>query len=323
MNNKIKIIIVRPYGYFGGTLVLDVLCKLLREKGIDARIFYISQCPNKCTPLRLFWKKWKSDTIRHIIYKLFRFAFKNGSSPRAIYYRSRYEASMSGLKTQFLPFFNKKRTVVVYPEVVYGNPLKGKNVVRWFLSFNCYQNDDDAFGKNDLFICFRDIFNDWNLNPKGLQVKLGYFDNLKYRQYNKGHREGNCYILRKGKARKDLPIEFDGPTIDFGMDEEEIVRIMNTCKYCYSYDTQTFYSTIAVVCGCNSIIVPEPGKTIHDYLSEDEISKRAGIAYGDSAEEIQFAISTKSQLINKLDYSKNNSENIKMFIHYVNERFGK
>ena len=161
------------------------------------------------------------------------------------------------------------------------------------------------------------------MNPKGLEVKLVYFDNLKYRQYNFGYREGKCYIVRKGRIRKDLPSEFDGPTIDYGMDEEEIVRILNTCKYCYSYDMQTFYSTIAVVCGCISILVPEPGKDLCDYKSEDEIRQRAGIAFGDSPEEIQFAVSTRPLLLQRLDASKTNNENINKFILYTSERFGK
>ena len=44
MFNK-KIVIVCPRIYSGGTLVLATLCKLLREKSIDARLFYIDKEP--------------------------------------------------------------------------------------------------------------------------------------------------------------------------------------------------------------------------------------------------------------------------------------
>lgn len=314
-----KIIIVRPYGYFGGTLVLDLLCKLLREKGIDARLFYF---PMDAINAKHFWKEWIKNVTRYLTYRFYYSQLKHSSSLRASCYRKLYEETMPGLKPQVFPFFSKRNTIVLYPEVISGNFLKAKNVVRWFLYYNRFANKPEAYGKDDFFICFRELFNDWNLNPQGLEVTLSYFDNKIYRQYNFGQRKGNCYILRKGKSRSDLPLTFDGPVIDFGMDEEDIVRILNTCKYCYSYDMQTFYTTIAAVCGCIPINVLEPGKTIEDYMGNDEIAQRAGIAFGDSPEEIQFAESTRSQLLQRLDYSKSNEENINKFIQYVSERFG-
>lgn len=320
--NKInKVIIVRPYGYYGGTLVLDLLCRLLREKGIDARLFYIPDYPKKDTNLKKFWKEWLHDSCRFIFYHLFHSFFDRSKSKRAFYYRKKFDYSMKGLKTQYLPFFRNSRTVVVYPEVVYGNFLSANNVVRWLLYFNRYQDDPTAFGKNDLVICYRKVFNDLKLNPMALQVRLVSFDNNRYKQYNFGHREGNCYILRKGRDREDLPTNFDGPVIDYGTSDEDIVRILNEKEYCFSYDTQTFYTTVAAVCGCIPIIVLEKGKTKDDFIVENENCHKPGVAYGNSLEEIEYARNTRELLLQSLDFSKINEEGVDNFIKYINNKF--
>ena len=155
-----------------------------------------------------------------------------------------------------------------------------------------------------------------------MKVTISYFDKEKYKQYNFGNREGNCYIIRKGHNRLDLPVDFDGPIIDYGTDEDEIVRILNNSKYCYDYDTQTFYTIIAAVCGCIPIIVLEPGKTKADYL-KDATYNTVGIAFGTSREEIEHAISTRDLLLKRLDYSDRNEQNINLFIQYTSDRFGK
>lgn len=314
-----KIILLRPHGYAGGIIIIDALCKSLREQDIDARLLYTEISDN--TKIKDIWKCCIKDFIKLIIYKLFKSCFDNSSSLRSKAYRERYTYTMNGLKRQLFPFFSKEKTIVLYPEIIKGNCLHAKHVVRWLLYYNHYKNDPNAYGDNDFFICYRKQFNDWDLNPKGLTVTINYFNSQLYRQYNFGERKGNCYILRKGHYRQDLPNGFDGPAIDTGMEEEEIVRIFNTTKYCYSYDTQTFYCTIAAVCGCIPIVVLEEGKTIHDYLSEEEVKNNVGIAWGDSPDEIQHAIDTREQLLHRLDYSQKNEENTKKFIQYITEKF--
>lgn len=319
-----RIIVVRPYGYYGGTLVLDVLTKLLRDKGVDARIFYTPYSYiNKSRSIKYiirFWLDWLKITIKSLLPLL----IKNSSiaflNKRLDYYRRYYSDSMSGLRRQLFPFL-QKGTLVVYPEVMYGNFLHAKNVIRWLLYYNRFQNDKKWYNKNDLFICYREIFNDWNLNPDGKCVCLSFFDANKYYQSNFGIRSGKCYIVRKGSIRSDLPAKFDGTIID-DLDEEEKVRILNQCQYCYSYDTQTFYCTIAAVCGCIPVVVLEPGKSASDYLSPSELNKSYGIAYGDSFEELKRAKDTRNLLLKSLDYETINNQNIIKFIAYVEGRFG-
>ena len=107
---------------------------------------------------------------------------------------------------------------------------------------------------------------------------------------------------------------FYGPIIDH-FSERDIVRIFNETQYCYCYDTQTFYTTIAAVCGCIPIVVPEQGKTRTDYTMGDDTSY--GVAYGDTEDEIAYAIATRAQLIDKVHAFK--QENITAADYFIAE----
>lgn len=314
-----RIIIVRPHSVSGGALVLTALCRLLRERGIDARLFDIHVEPTRRTKLWKFWSSWIKHILRFLIYPLL-CRFNNPNSPRYKIYQTFLREPIEGVKLQWNPFFSRKNTVVLYPEKVYGNFLKARHVVRWLLYYNPYPNDEKAYGKDDLVIAFRSIFNDEKLNPKGYQLQISWFNNQLYRQYNYGKREGNCYIIRKGANRNDLPIHFDGPVID-SLSEGEKVQVLNKCAYCYSYDLQTFYSAIAAICGCISVVVLEPGKEKEDYYSVADLENQDGVAYGNTPEEIKRALATCDKLLEKVNFVAHNAREIDIFLALLQAKF--
>lgn len=314
-----RIIIVRPHSASGGALVLAALCRLLCERGIDARLFDIHVEPTRRTKLWKFWSSWIKHILRFLIYPLL-CRFNNPNSPRYKIYQTFLREPIEGVKLQWNPFFSRKNTVVLYPEKVYGNFLKARHVVRWLLYYNPYPNDEKAYGKDDLVIAFRSIFNDEKLNPKGYQLQISWFNNQLYRQYNYGKREGNCYIIRKGANRNDLPTHFDGPVID-SLSEEEKVQVLNKCAYCYSYDLQTFYSAIAAICGCISVVVLEPGKEKEDYYSVADLENQDGVAYGNTPEEIKRALATCDKLLEKVNFVAHNAREIDIFLALLQAKF--
>ena len=317
-----KIVIYDVNEYYGGPLVLAALCKTFRDLGYDARVMFTyalqadAGSKNGCAEysMKHLIKQWLTYHVHRV--------FGNIHLGDAYLLKKTPLTTMSGIKIQYNPFFNRNKTIVIYPEDMYGNPLGAKHVVRWLLYHYKHENEPGAYGKDDMFVCYRNIFNSSNLNPKGITLHVAYFDNLLYRQYNFGPRSGKCYILRKGRSRKDLPEHFDGPVYDNDMTQEELVKMFNEHEYCYSYDTQSFYSTIAMVCGCKSIVVMEPGKTVEDYLGENE-RRHYGIAYGDTPEQLEYAAKTKELRLKMLDYRPKNEANVKAFIPVLEEKFGK
>lgn len=325
MNNKSKekkfsFIIVSPRQHHGGCIVLHLLCKLLIDSGYDAKIFYSDVFPEK--RFFGFWFNYFRYFFFHDLFKLLRakICIKKGVINDEIYNGYIYEA-VKGCPRKWSPFFKKRNTIIVYPEVIFGNPLKAKYVVRWFLSFDKYPNNQNAYGLNDLKVFYRDVFYSQDRSSEKNILFLSFFDKELYKKYNMSDREGNAYILRKGRNRLDLPKEFDGPIID-DYNEQKKVEILNQCKYCISYDTQSFYSTIAAICGAISVVVPEPDKVRSDYLKEDD--EVYGVAFGFSEDEINYAKNTVYLIEKSLEEKEErNIKNVLDFIKLVNNYFNK
>ena len=298
---------------------MSELCSALRAMGYDARLLFLEDIPkNKedCENLReTYVVKGVKLFVKIILWRLLpfkwietRFNLKPHFPPHA-----------RGRRVARLPFFSRKRTIVIYPETVYGNPLGAENVVRWQLYHYMYKSDPSAFSKSDLFIGYREVFNDRNFTPQIENFYIQSFDSSLYRRYNFGQRSGKCFIVRKGYCRCDLPDEFDGMVID-NLPEEEKVEVFNRCEYCYSYDTQTFLSSIAAICGCKSIVVPEPGKSRSDYRGENENS--FGVAWSDSPEEISRAQSSVPLLQREIEASdEDNRVTVKRLVSLLEDNF--
>lgn len=306
-----KFLIVGPRQNCGGGIALHLLCRQLMDRGYDACMFYL---PEAIIKLTSYWQIFfnqisflRHDIAKHAKVRLFPHAkfIQQGR------YKGYNYVPIKGCRRAYFPNIGDD-TIVVYTEGIWGNMLRAEKIVRWFLYFNRYPGDEEAYEKDALYFSYREIFNDARLNPTCRKLRLRNFDDVFYRQTNFGERTGNCYILHKGSDRTDLPKAFDGPIIDY-FSEPDIVRIFNEKKYCYCYDTQTFYATIAAVCGCIPIVVPELGKTRADYTMGDDTIY--GVAYGDSEEEITYALSTREKLKEKLDnFKKENETAVDYFI---------
>ena len=293
-NAKYKFVIVSPRQHGGGPIVLHVLCRFLCELGYDARIYYSEYSGFGSKRGLLSRQVWIIGLLIDSFKLLLSHIFPKRILRSTPFFMGYVDISVKGCKRKIFPWVDD-RTIVVYPEIVYGNPLNSGNVVRWLLYYNRIYNAEHpgSYDKTDLFYCFREIFNDYSLNPKARILRVSYYDLNMYKKYNYGERIGKCYIIRKGKNRDDLPEQFDGIVID-NLPETEKVKCFNRCEYCISYDMQSAYTQLAALCGCISVLVPEKGKQRKDYRKPGELGY--GEAFGFSESEIEFARVTMPQL---------------------------
>ena len=314
-----KVVVLIPRAYSGGVIVLSEFCRELQAEGINARIF-IARGRWQREPILRYWIKWAVFSVRDELWHILFYISGIVTMGKKWLFSDLFMHLFDGCKRKWLPFCDKD-TIVVYPDTYYGNILNASKVVRWLLYFNRFPGDENAYGKNDLFFCFREKFNDYSLNPDCRELRLNSFDLQLYKRTNFGERHGVCYVVRKGKDRKDLPTSFDGPVID-SWAEAEKVKVFNRCERCYLYDTQTAYAAIAAICGCLPIVVPEPGKSRRDYLGKGD--ENPGVAYGESPEEIAYALRTREQCLERIHKAMaQNREAVKYFIKTCEAYFGK
>jgi hypothetical protein len=169
--------------------------------------------------------------------------------------------------------------IVVYPEIVRGNPLRAERVVRWLLHKPGFHNGEIDFGPGDRYFFYQKAFDDPTLNPDGggNLLKTVWVRDDVYRQTNFGPRRGTCYILRKGAGRP-MVHDMHGSILVDKMSHDQMAKVFNRVQTCISYDPYTMYSMFAALCGCDSVVVPEPGVTREAWYPDPR--DRYGLAYG-------------------------------------------
>lgn len=308
---KLKYVIFTGRGQSGGTIVLHALCKYLNDLGENAKVMYTDNTPYYENKKLSYWFRWFAYSIRVSM----KILVENIFGPKKI--KGYYDTTLRNVKRKITPFIDDN-TVVVYSEFQFGNPLHAKNVVRWLLYYNrLYKKDGEktvGYDPTDVFFAYREIYNDLALNPENRKLRTPFFDLDLYKRSNFGKRQGKCYVLKKGAWRVNPDDVADGIVIDT-LPEEEKVKIFNQCEYCISYDTQTTYSTIAAMCGCISIVVPEEGKKRNDYRNDEDCTY--GEAFGFSEEEIEHSKKTANLL--KGFFENKNKESLISAQKFVNE----
>ncbi len=285
----------------GGVIVLFQLCHILNMQGHDAKIwiegtpFYNSQRPFKSISRIIKFYRRKYINRRPFITKV----HKHFHTPIA---------SAKDLKD----------AIVVYPEIVDGNPLNAKHIVRWLLHKPGFHTGRVNFTKNELLFGYgaECSGSGIEINEENILI-VKYIMKDIYQQQNYGQRAGSCYMIRKAKEKPLIHDLNNSIQID-NLTHEEMNRIFNETEKFYSYDPYTYYSTYASLCGCISIVVPDLN------VSKDEWHPNSkdtyGIAYGE--EDIDYALQTRPLMLEYIqEQETRNYESVALFAKRCEEYF--
>jgi hypothetical protein len=179
-------------------------------------------------------------------------------------------------------FFNPSRTVSVYTQITWGNPMNTVHNARWVL--HDYEKEKwDTFNVNDV------IFNYGTFKvPKDTkQLPLTVFDyNFdKFYNTNNPNRKGFGYIIHKNTP--DWGLEFlknigstEIPHYNGKKEMDYLLEEFNKYEYLLTFDDKSYYTTAAALCGTKSIILnPNKNVTPFEYRTQNPI-QMCGVAYG-------------------------------------------
>lgn len=194
--------------------------------------------------------------------------------------------------------------IVIYPEIVFGNPLNAKKVIRWLLNKPGHFTGDIYYGSGELYFKFDDgLVDDFSFYGSEMSpspLKVIHVPSVYNENEVPQERRGVAYSIRKGLAKPQIHHPNDAVLID-GMEHAEIAKIFKRVTCFISYDLYSAYSTFAILCGCDSVVIPDDGLSKAEWYP-DEVN-RYGLAYG--FDDIEYARKTKKL---KIEAIKNNEQ---------------
>ena len=178
--------------------------------------------------------------------------------------------------------------IVIYPEIVGGNPLNARNVVRWLLYYHGrYRNTGHYPGTDMIYGYTKRIAKHYGTDKILFLPTVD--DSLFVPPSVDNKREGYCFYANKyrkfyRKVPQDCGIEITNP----GQSREEIIRLLQGSEALFIYE-DTALGTEALLCGCPVVCVPNENFT--ENAAAEELF--CGVAWG--IEELSKAKVTVAQ----------------------------
>lgn len=291
----------------GGKVVLHKLCHLLNELGYEAYI--------------VPWFELVEITKLNFIRKVAGFSYRH---LKGLFQDFVVNPSLNTPVLKSTKHLNLKDCIVVYSEIITGNPLNAPNVVRWLLHQPGYFSKKIHYGCNEIYFKFNSAIWDFQLpysKTSDNELKVIHYPLETYYlpESSSNVRSGTAYCLRKGRHKKIVHDLNNSILID-GKTNAEIAEIFRKVEAFISYDTYTAYSIFAVLCGAKSIVVPDDGVSIEQWYPNP--SDRNGIAYGMSDEELARAEATKESVFDHVVSEElKSADNVQLFVNETQEFF--
>jgi GT2 family glycosyltransferase/Tfp pilus assembly protein PilF len=147
-----------------------------------------------------------------------------------------------------LPCIVSDDDIVVYPEIIAGNPYNAKRVVRYILNEPGYLGGDKQYDKDDILFAYDGSLAQFTNNSNNV-LRMPCIEEFFVNTHCE--RVTDCYWVGKGKdtnhpAVKDA-VEI---TYTWPVKRRELAALFNRTKTFYTYDDRTALTLEASLCGC-------------------------------------------------------------------------
>ena len=210
---------------------------------------------------------------------------------------------------------------VIYPEVVDGNPLRAKQVVRWLMHEPGFHTGRIHYETGEFYIRYSEDFGDFRLPGSTTSEQFLTVTHTPIETYlgvtGPAVRSGSAYCIRKGKGRA-IEHDLSNSVLIDGKSNAEIAEIFHRVQTFYCYDPNTLYSNLAALCGCDSVVIPVPGMTMEQW--RPLVADRAGIAYGMG--DLERARRTRGEVLARMqERDRDSLDAVKRFLREVSAHF--
>lgn len=199
--------------------------------------------------------------MRFIIYAP---AWHHRSAGLKVLYNLQKELILRGYDCIYYPIESKLTAmqevtaddIVIYPEIIFGNPLEAKHIMRYVLYYPSFEFSQTEkiytylpkyyLTKNQLTIpCIESCFID-----------------------NNSEKKHNCIWIYKGFNKKKIDLEGIEITPYFPTTKKELIKLLQECDTLFSYDENSLLCLEAQKCGAKVKIIQSNGNII-DYIYHD------------------------------------------------------
>lgn len=186
--------------------------------------------------------------------------------------------------------------VVVYPEIISGNPLKSSCVVRYVLNYPGLLGGDKIYHKDEIVFAYSKKLADTVTCHKAEVIYIPACDpDIFYPPQDSADRSGACYYAAKYRAHGFIPQEITNGLFEItrghptSPNQVQIADVFRKAEIFYSYE-DTALAIEATLCGCPTVFIPSDFLK-NGPLAEDEVGAD-GMAFGTSLESIEHARNT-------------------------------
>jgi O-antigen biosynthesis protein len=145
--------------------------------------------------------------------------------------------------------------IVIYPEVIIGNPLQAQMVVRYLLNIPGAVGGDGVYSKNDYLIAYN---KDHAFLSEGKYLPIPIIESFFKKQNLKRYHDS--YWIGKGTINDK--INMSGTiqiTRDYPKTRKELSIFLNETNIFYSFDELSVINCEAYFCGCQVFIIDKDG----------------------------------------------------------------
>ena len=149
--------------------------------------------------------------------------------------------------------YNHESDIVIYPEIVPGNPLAAKRVVRYFLNRECFGYKENHINPSptDFILAYHAEY----VAHSNLILFKPTFDLSKIANIDPCRKHLNTYYIRK--AAIDIQAQDIEDAVNIGKihEKSEYEKTLSAAKYMYTYDPLTAVIRDAILFGAMPVIL--------------------------------------------------------------------